>query len=112
MRTTSTFFLALTSLALFSGCLSVQAPPPTPVPSNISTWSPLGGVSVNYALCSGQLTLTNGTGSVTDACFTDTSNVVICTDNTAPNAVRCTGESGSLFVQGAGNDVISYARLK
>jgi hypothetical protein len=38
--------------------------------------------------------------------------VVICTDSTAPNPVKCAAVAGALLMQGTGSDEISYARAK
>jgi hypothetical protein len=69
-------------------------------------------VFVNQFLCAGRVTLSNGAAALKDSCFTGDSNVVVCTDVTNANAVRCTPSTGTLSVGGSGNDVISYARLK
>lgn len=95
-----------------AGCFTVQPPPPAPVPSSVSAWGPMGGFAVNYGGCAGQISLVNGFATVSDPCFTGNNNVVMCTDSTAANAVRCAPEPGSLLVSGAGADVIAYARLR
>ena len=42
-----------------------------------------------------QATLSDGTASVSDACFTGSDNIVMCTDTTAANPVRCTPASAA-----------------
>ena len=69
-------------------------------------------VFVNQFLCAGRVTLNNGAAALKDSCFSGDSNVVVCTDVTNANAVRCTPSPGALSVGGSGNDVVSYARLK
>lgn len=68
--------------------------------------------SVTLNLCAGRVTLAQGSASVADSCFTGDTNVVLCTDVTAPNAVRCAPGKGALLVMGTGQDVVSYARVK
>jgi hypothetical protein len=63
-------------------------------------------------LCAGQKQLTQGAGTVDDACFTGATNVVLCTDMTSVSPVRCTPGPNSLTIAGTGNDLISYARIK
>jgi hypothetical protein len=69
-------------------------------------------VHMNQFLCAGRVTLNNGAAELKDSCFTGDSNVVVCTDMTNANAVRCTPSAGALSVGGSGGDAISYARLK
>src|SRR5690242_13527760 len=69
-------------------------------------------VSVNQFLCAGRITLNNGAAMLKDSCFSGDSNVVVCSDMSNANAVRCTPSPGALSVGGSGSDVISYARLK
>jgi hypothetical protein len=94
-----------------AGCFSYSAP--APPPTSMTAWSPTGGFTLNSGgNCAGQVGLIGGYTTVTDACFTSSYNVVVCTDNTAAKAVRCTPSIGSLSITGNGNDSISYARLK
>jgi hypothetical protein len=105
---------ALAGAGLFAmGCLQVSPQPPLP-PTSLSSWSPMGGFTVNSgATCAGKVTLdSSGRGSVSDACFTSADNVVVCTDTTAVSAVRCSAGTGSLSVNGAAGDTISYARVR
>ena len=105
-------FAVLAAAALFtSGCFQFPAPPPTP-PTSVTTWGPMGGMSINTGVCAGQVTLNAGAAVVTDPCFSGNTNVVLCTDSTAPNAVRCAAVPGSLDVWGADSDVVAYARVK
>jgi hypothetical protein len=107
------FLPALALAALFaSGCyMSVPAPPP-PTPTTVTTWGPLGGMSINTGVCAGQVSLNAGIASISDSCFTASTNVVLCTDTTAPNPVRCAAVPGTLNLSGTGNDTIAYARVK
>jgi len=96
---------------LVAGCFTYSAPPPPP--TSMTAWSPTGGFSFNSGgNCAGQTTLVGGLATVTDACFTSSYNVVVCSDNTMANPVRCTPAIGSLSLSGTGADSISYARLK
>lgn len=105
--------IALALGAMISaGCFTVQPPAPAPAPSSVSAWGPLGGFAVNYGNCAGHVTLVNGFATVTDPCFDGNNNVVVCTDSTAPNPVKCSPMPGSLLISGAGSDVIAYGRLK
>lgn len=69
-------------------------------------------IIVNQYLCAGRVALSNGAGAVKDSCFTGDSNIVMCTDVTGANPVRCTPAAGELSVGGSGSDVISYVRMK
>jgi hypothetical protein len=64
------------------------------------------------ARCAGRVAMENGAATVRDSCFTGDTNVVLCTDVTAANPMRCTPEAGSLSISGSGSDVISYARME
>ena len=109
----ASILIAIAGLAA-SGCLTVQPPPPPTQPASMSAWGPMGGFAVNYGngTCSGLVSLTNGFATVADPCFTANNNAVVCSDNSSPNAVKCTPVPGSLLVQGTGSDAISYARVK
>lgn len=110
MRTIITL-LSLAGLTA-SGCLQVQPQPAVP-PTTMTSWGPLGSFSMSSgAVCAGQATLTGGIASVTDPCFTGSTNVVLCTDTTAASAVKCAPGAGSLAISGAAGDTVSYARLK
>src|SRR5712692_3714033 len=104
--------LALLATTASAGCLEV-APQPAVPPTTMSSWGPLGGFSMSSgAPCTGKATLSDGTASVSDACFTGADNIVMCTDTTAANPVRCTPAYGSLAISGGVGDTISYARLR
>ena len=95
-----------------AGCLQVASPPPVP-PTTMTSWSPMGGFTMSSgATCAGRATLKGGSATVSDPCFTGTDNIVMCTDITAPNAIRCTPSDGSLSIAGAPDDTISYARVR
>ncbi len=95
-----------------SGCLQVAPQPPVP-PTTMNSWGPMGGFSMSSgAPCTGKATLSDGTASVSDACFTGADNIVMCTDTTAANPVRCTPAYGSLSISGGVGDTVSYARIR
>jgi hypothetical protein len=62
--------------------------------------------------CAGRVELKQGSATVKDACFSGDTNVVVCTDATAPNAVMCAPGKDALSVAGTGSDAVSYARVK
>ena len=106
--------LALCALVgvIATGCLEV-APQPALPPTTMSSWGPMGGFTMSSgAPCAGHATLINGTTSVTDACFTSIENIVMCTDTTAANPVKCSPANGYLSISGTGDDTISYARVR
>jgi hypothetical protein len=97
---------------LLSGCLQVAPQPPVP-PTSMSSWGPLGGFSVTSgAPCAGKATLSDGTASVSDACFSGTNDIVMCTDTSAANPVKCTPGTGVLQISGGLGDTIAYARVR
>jgi len=100
------------TIGLFgAGCFTYSAPPPPP--TTMTAWSPTGSFSFSSGgNCAGQVTLTGGLATITDSCFSSSSDVVLCSDNTLPNPVRCTSSPGSLSIAGTGGDSISYARMK
>jgi len=102
--------IALSGLTA-AGCFTYSAPPPPP--TTMTAWSPTGGFTLNSGgNCAGQVSLKGGFATVTDPCFASSYDVVVCSDNTFANPVRCTPAMGSLSLSGTGNDSISYARLK
>jgi hypothetical protein len=62
--------------------------------------------------CAGRIALSQGAATVNDSCFTGDTDVVSCTDMTAPMPVMCTPANGSLTIRGTGSDRVSYARLR
>ena len=97
---------------LAAGCLQVAPQPPVP-PTTMSSWGPMGGFSMTSgAPCSGKATLSDGTASVSDGCFTGADNIVLCTDTTAANPLRCTPANGSLAISGGIGDTVAYARIR
>jgi hypothetical protein len=106
------YTMAAAAGLIAAGCLQVAPQPPTP-PTTMSSWGPLGGFSMTSgAPCSGKTTLTDGAALVSDACFTGADNIVMCTDTTAANALRCTPASGSLSISGGVGDTVAYARIR
>jgi hypothetical protein len=69
-------------------------------------------VTVTPNLCAGRATLQQGSATVADSCFTGDTNVVLCSEVTGLNPVRCAPHPGSLSIFGTGNDTVSYARVK
>ena len=64
------------------------------------------------AICAGKITLSQGSASVRDDCFSGDTNIVLCTNESHPNPVRCKATSGALTIEGGGEDVIDYARIR
>ena len=62
--------------------------------------------------CAGKAQLQQGSAVVSDNCFTGDTNIVVCTDTTAPNPVMCAPHKGELAIAGGANDVVSYARVQ
>lgn len=62
--------------------------------------------------CAGRVVLSQGAATVKDSCFTGDTDVLSCTDMTAPMPVMCAPNNGSLTIRGTGSDHISYARLR
>jgi hypothetical protein len=82
---------------------------------NVSVSNSMGGgvnVDVNTILCAGKISLAQGAATVNDSCFTGDTNLVVCSDVSSVNAVRCEPGRGSLTVEGHGNDLIVYVRVK
>jgi hypothetical protein len=81
---------------------------------NISANSFFGDVKVTAmsAACAGRVQLAQGVATLKDACFSGDTNVVLCTDSTAANPVRCAAGEGQLEISGTGTDVINYARVR
>jgi|SRR5216684_4329161 len=82
--------------------------------NNISANSIFGPVNIRSVpdLCAGRVQLVQGSATVNDACFTGDTNVVLCTDATAANAIRCAAAKDNLQLTGTGNDLINYARVR
>ena len=81
---------------------------------HVSSNSVFGASSVHIepTVCAGRATLEQGSVIVTDSCFTGDTNIVLCTNVTGLNPVRCTPRPGALAITGIGGDQISYARVK
>ncbi len=69
-------------------------------------------IHIEPTVCAGRATLQQGEATVTDSCFSGDTNIVLCTNVTGLNPVRCTPRPGSLSIVGIGGDQISYARVK
>ena len=63
-------------------------------------------------LCAGRVHLEQGAATVNDSCFTGDTNIVLCTDATAANAIECAAANGKLMLVGTGSDLINYARVR
>ncbi len=81
---------------------------------NISANTVFGAnnITVLAHACTGKVRLDRGAATVDDACFTGDTNVVVCTDASAPNPVMCSARKGALAIAGTGSDEISYARVR
>ena len=71
-----------------------------------------GNLQVFANLCAGKVRLTQGSATLSDSCFTGDTNIVICSDITTANPVRCAPGKGTLIVEGHANDEIAFARMK
>jgi len=71
-----------------------------------------GNLQVFATICAGKVRLTQGSATVSDSCFTGDTNIVICSDITSANPVRCEPGKGTLVVEGHANDNIAFARMK
>jgi len=123
MKVERTVIAALSMIALIgSGC--GHPPPMNAMPKHggsgsgpsqiIAANSFFGGVNVTAMLdqCAGKVHLADGAATVNDSCFTGDTNVVLCTDATAANAVECAAEKGKLALAGTRSDLINYARVR
>ena len=81
---------------------------------DINANSVFGSVDIRQmgAACAGRVQLNQGAASLNDSCFTGDTNVVLCTDASAANAVQCAAANGKLALAGTGSDLISYARVR
>lgn len=82
--------------------------------NNITANSMFGSVDIHQMAvqCAGRVKLTQGSAAVNDNCFSGETNVVLCTDATAANPVRCSPTAAKLTIAGTSDDVISYARVR
>jgi len=69
-------------------------------------------VHIMEASCAGKIALAQGGAAVRDACFSGDTNIVLCTNESKPNPVRCKATSEVLTIEGTGEDVIDYARIR
>jgi hypothetical protein len=105
---------------LLTPLLTRSIPRTTPAPigtvngPSVSVANSFGGsnVNINTILCAGKVSLSQGSATVSDTCFTGDSNIVICSDVSSPSGVRCEPGKGSLAVEGHANDAVAYARVK
>ncbi len=114
---------ATIALLTAAGCHHGPVPPPMHGPGehpgvfasgNVSANSFFGDVKVTAlnAACAGRVQLAQGVATLKDRCFSGDTNVVLCTDSTAANPVRCAAGDGQLELTGTGTDVINYARVR
>jgi len=128
MKPPTTTIAVFSSIALIvSGC-GHRPPRPAPPPMHagpgsesssgssqvVAANSFFGDVKVVATpdLCAGRVRLAQGAATVNDSCFTGDTNVVLCTDSTAANAVECAAANGKLALAGTGSDLINYARVR
>src|SRR5215472_16959644 len=83
--------------------VSHQAAPVTSTNGPSVYWSNSfggGDLQVFANVCAGKVRLTQGAATVKDLCFTGDTNIVICSDITSVNPVRCEPGRGALIVEG------------
>lgn len=70
---------------------------------NINTAGFLGdaSVTINPGMCAGRVALSQGEATIRDDCFTGDTNVVLCTDATAANPIKCSPAPGTLSISGS-----------
>jgi hypothetical protein len=115
---------AAIAILLAAGCHHGPPPPAGPhgrpehpgvfASGNISANSFFGDIKVTAmnAACAGRVQLAQGVATLKDTCFSGDTNVVLCTDSTAANPVRCAAGDGQLEISGTGTDIINYARVR
>ena len=69
-------------------------------------------VHISETMCACKVALSQGSASVRDACFSGDTNIILCTNESHPVPVRCKAIAGVLAIEGTGEDVISYARIR
>jgi hypothetical protein len=118
--------VAAAAIAILTAAGCHHGPPPAAGPhargehagvfasGNVSANSFFGDVKVTAmsAACAGRVQLAQGVATLKDGCFSGDTNVVLCTDSTAANPVRCAAGDGQLEITGTGTDVINYARVR
>ena len=110
--------LPIVALLVCTGCHS--SPPREASSGNakesrdIISWAAFGSSNVTEmaVACAGRVELKQGAASVKDSCFSGETNVVVCTDATAPNPVMCAPGKDALSIVGSGTDTVSYARVR
>jgi hypothetical protein len=77
-------------------------------------WAIFGSANLKQTdiACAGRIKLEQGSATVKDSCFTGDTNVVLCTDMSAPNPVMCAPAKDVLTIAGTGADTIGYARVQ
>lgn len=106
-----TLFTLLT-IVLLAACQNPRMPEhDSAVALAYSVFAPARAESIGI-LCAGHVKLQGGGATVKDSCFSGETNIVLCTDVTAPNAVQCAPIGRMLSVKGSGEDVISFARVR
>jgi hypothetical protein len=128
MKASTIVIGALSAIALIGSGCGHRPPRPGPPPMHagpgsesssgssqvVAANSFFGDVKVIATpdLCAGRVRLAQGAATVSDSCFTGDTNVVLCTDSTAANAVECAAANGKLALAGTGSDLINYARVR
>jgi hypothetical protein len=90
-------------LVIAAGCDNAKSARSIFGPANVRT---------QEAMCVGKIALTQGGASVRDTCFSGDTNIVLCTNESHPNPVRCKAAGGVLTIEGTGEDMIDYARIR
>ena len=129
MKAQTTVIAALSAIALIgSGCGRPRPRPELPAPMHGQAGAESGSrpsqilnansffgdarIVATPDLCAGRVHLEQGAATVNDSCFTGDTNIVLCTDATAANAVECAAANGKLVLAGTGSDQINYARVR
>ena len=85
-----------------------------PFMHDLNSFAMFGASNINIVAvpCAARAQLQQGSAVVKDKCFTGDTNVVLCTDVSAPNPVMCAPHAGELAIAGAANDTVSWARIR
>ena len=115
--------IALLAIVVAAGCArphggmadaSHRGEAPSSMMHDVNAFAMFGASNVNVVAvpCAARVQLQQGSAIVKDGCFTGDTNVVLCTDVSAPNPVMCAPHKGELAVAGSSSDTVSYARIR